>query len=174
MGAAQTDSVDRLLGEILEVYPFLDPQVEAAVDRIGKLHRYLDNLWERTAEGYALNAGGYKVLICLRMEGVKTPGSLARDCSISTGAMTNRIDRLEQQGYVERVRDTADRRSVQVHITDAGIEVLERAATQQAKAEIDAMSTLDQGELKKLNGLLRKLMVAFETKGDLPKELVDR
>lgn len=175
MGPEQRDSVDELVDEVLVAHPFLHPQVEGAVDRIGKLHRYLEHLWERTAEGYELNAGGYKVLLCLRQtdDDVHTPGALAKRCLVSTGAMTNRIDRLEARGYVERVRDTKDRRSIKVHITDTGAEVLERALEQQGAAEVDALSVLEADELATLNDLLRRLMVRFESAGDLPEELLE-
>lgn len=167
MPPEQRDSVDRLVEEVCSVYPFIDAPTEGAVDRIGKLHRYLEQLWERTAEDFDLNKGGYKVLLCLReAEGrVKTPGVLARDCLISTGAMTNRIDRLEARGYVERVRDSEDRRSVRVHLTAKGDEVLERAVVEQAREEKEALSVLSGKEMATLNALLRKLMLVFEQPG---------
>ena len=175
MEAEKRDSVDALVKDAITAYPFIDPDVEAAVDRIARLHRYFEHLWERTAQGYDLNAGGYKVLLCLVMDDDKTqtPGALAKHCMISTGAMTNRIDKLEARGLVERLRDTEDRRSIKVQITAAGTEVLERALVDQAKAEIDALAALDRQEGDELNALLGKLMLSFETKGDLPKELLE-
>ena len=175
MGTEQHDSVDRLVEEAIRDYPFIDPKVEAGVDRIGKLKHYFEHLWEQTAKGYDLNSGGYKVLLCLiKAEGrTQTPGTLAKHCMISTGAMTNRIDRLEARGYVERIRDTQDRRSIKVRITDEGVKVLENALVEQAKVEIDAMSALTESELDELNALLGKLTLSFETKGDLPQALVE-
>jgi len=175
MGVEQRDSVDKIVADAVEAYPFIDPKVEAGVDRINKLKRYFEHLWEKTAQGYDLNSGGYKVLLCLIMADgrTQTPGVLAKHCLISTGAMTNRIDRLEAKGYVERIRDTEDRRSIKVRITDEGVKVLENALVEQAKAEIDAMSALTEAELDQLNALLGKLTVSFETSGDLPQELVE-
>jgi DNA-binding MarR family transcriptional regulator len=175
MGTEQHDSVDKIVADAIEAYPFIDPKVEAGVDRINKLKRYFEHLWEKTAQGYDLNSGGYKVLLCLIMADgrTQTPGVLAKHCLISTGAMTNRIDRLEDKGYVERIRDTEDRRSIKVRITDEGVKVLENALVEQAKAEIDAMSALTEAELDQLNTLLGKLMVSFETRGDLPQELLE-
>lgn len=175
MGTEQRDSVDKLVEEAIRDYPFIDPKVETGVDRIRRLHRYFEHLWEQTAKGYDLNSGGYKVLLCLIMDDDRThtPGMLAKHCMISTGAMTNRIDRLEARGYVERIRDTEDRRSIKVRITDEGVKVLESALVEQAKAEIDAMSALTEPELDELNGLLGKLTLSFEAKGDLPRILLE-
>jgi len=175
MGTEQHDSVDKLVEEAIRDYPFIDPKVETGVDRIGKLYRYFEHLWEQTAKGYDLNSGGYKVLLCLiQADGrTQTPGTLSKHCMISTGAMTNRIDRLEARGYVERIRDTEDRRSIKVRITDEGVKILESALVEQAKAEIDAMSALTGPELDELNVLLGKLTLSFEAKGDLPQILLE-
>jgi DNA-binding MarR family transcriptional regulator len=175
MPPEQRDSVDSIVEKAVVSYPFIDPDVEAAVDRIAKLHRYLEHLWERTAQGFDLNRGGYKVLLCLvqAQDRTATPGVLSRRCMISTGAMTNRIDRLEARGFVERVRDDKDRRSVKVRITGKGVEVLEAALVVQAQAEIEALSVLDAEDKAQLNELLGKLMRRFEAEGDLPAELLE-
>lgn len=166
MADEQRDSVDEAILVTIREQPYLDPDVEAAAVRIGRLSRYLQRLWERTAEEFDLNAGGYDVLLSLLQAngGMMTPGALAKDCLISTGAMTKRLDRLESQGYAARVRDTKDRRSVKVHITPAGVEVLDRALRKQGAAEARVLGVLEIEDLSCLNDTLRKVMISFETK----------
>jgi DNA-binding MarR family transcriptional regulator len=91
-----------------------------------------------------------------------TPGTLSSKLELSTGAMTNRLDRLESAGLVRRERDPDDRRSVIVHLTDRGAELMNEAITAQAKEESRVMSALKPEEQRRLNQLLRKLMLVFE------------
>jgi DNA-binding MarR family transcriptional regulator len=162
---AEQDSIDRALAEILEEFPTIDPEVEAAVDRVWKLSKYLDRLWDSTAERFGLNqAGEYKVLLKLRHtpERRMTPGELSTKLVLSTGAMTNRLDRLEEAGLVQRDRDPHDRRSVIVRLTDRGASLVEEAVAAQAKEESQVMSALKPEEQRRLNQLLRKLVLVFE------------
>src|SRR5512144_455555 len=110
------DSIDRFLERALDWFPTLDREVEAAVDRMEKLTKKIDRLTEQTVGRFGLNTGEFKLLLKLR----QTPGErasagrLASSLSLSSGAMTNRIDRLEEAGFVTRERDPEDRRSVVV------------------------------------------------------------
>ena len=76
--------------------------------------------------------------------------------------MTNRIDRLEDAGLVARHRDPDDRRGVRVELTDAGAEAWVESTNTQAIKEKLIASALTKSEQHQLNGLLRKLMLAFE------------
>jgi DNA-binding MarR family transcriptional regulator len=162
---AEQDSIDRSLDEFLREFPTLDPQVEAAADRLWTLAKHLDRLWDATAERFGLNRGGeYKVLLKLRQapERRMTPGELSSRLVLSTGAMTNRLDRLEEAGLVTRDRDTGDRRSVIVRLTDRGVSLIDQAVAAQAKEEERVMSALKPEEQRRLNALLRKLVLVFE------------
>jgi DNA-binding MarR family transcriptional regulator len=159
------DAIDRHLEEILEEFPTIDPEVEAAADRIWKLSKHLDRLWDSTAARFGLHQSGeYKVLMKLRQapERKMTPGQLSSKLVLSTGAMTNRLDRLESAGLIRRERDPDDRRSVNVRLTDRGAALIEEAITAQAKEESRVMSALKPEEQRRLNQLLRKLILVFE------------
>jgi DNA-binding MarR family transcriptional regulator len=91
-----------------------------------------------------------------------SPGALASKLDLSSGAMTNRLDRLEEAGLVHRVPDPHDRRGVQVQLTDAGQELYRRAVAVQAGKEGIVAAALDPAEQKQLNALLRRLMIEFE------------
>jgi DNA-binding MarR family transcriptional regulator len=162
--AERQDSIDRLMGEALPLFPFLDPEVEAAVDRMAKLVKHLDRTTDRTVGEFGLNTGEFRVLLKLRQapEQRMTAGALAERLSLSTGAMTNRVDRLEEAGLVTRERDPKDRRSVFVAITSAGVDVLDAAVATQADVERRILSALTHDEQRRLNALLRKLVLAAE------------
>jgi DNA-binding MarR family transcriptional regulator len=76
--------------------------------------------------------------------------------------MTNRLDRLEQAGFVRRVPDPDDRRGVLVELTDAGRRVWEESVSTQAAKESLVAAALDKDEKRQLNALLRRLMLEFE------------
>jgi DNA-binding MarR family transcriptional regulator len=76
--------------------------------------------------------------------------------------MTNRLDQLERAGLVERRPDPADRRGIQVTMTDKGRETWVAAFAAQAEKEKQIAATFDAGEKAELNALLRRLMLAYE------------
>jgi DNA-binding MarR family transcriptional regulator len=76
--------------------------------------------------------------------------------------MTNRLDRLEQDGLIRRVRDPDDRRGVKIELTDAGRRAWTDSTSAQARKEALVAAALSEKEQGELNALLRKLMLAFE------------
>jgi DNA-binding MarR family transcriptional regulator len=99
-----------------------------------------------------------------------SPGELAADLELSSGAMTSRLDRLEEAGYIRRLRDPDDRRGVVVELTEEGERRWDEAASVQGRREAFFASTLTKPEQQQLNMLLRKLMLAFETRASAPPE----
>ena len=168
------DLVDRNSGAIFKEYPFLDPEVEGAVSRISKLGRYLDKSLNSTLVEFGLNIAEFKLLVHLRNAGPPyslSAGDLARAQMTSTGAMTNRIDRLEKAGFVARSPDPNDRRGVLVSLTDEGNARLDKAVRVQGDCEAELLTTLSVDEKKELNALLRKLLINFEqAMGPPPKQ----
>ena len=81
---------------------------------------------------------------------------------LSSGAMTNRLDRLETAGLVRRLPDPSDRRALQIELTDAGWQAWQDSVGVQAQKEALVASALNDAEKEKLNGLLRRLMLQFE------------
>jgi DNA-binding MarR family transcriptional regulator len=165
MAMTERDSIDGFIETALQHFPEIDPEIEGVVDRIWKLSKNLDHLWDATAERSGLGQGGeYKVLLALRQapEGRSTPSGLAERLSLSTGAMTNRLDRLEHAGMIVRERDPRDRRSVLVHMTDKGRRVFDEAVRAEAKEEERIVGVLSPAEQRRLNALLRRLVLAFE------------
>jgi DNA-binding MarR family transcriptional regulator len=162
--SARRDSVDEFMGRVDEMFPFIDLETEEAVDRIHKLAKYFGRQTDVTAERFGLKRGEFKVLVKLRTASdmSMSPGDLAQRLVLSTGAMTNRLDRLEATGLVTRNPDPDDRRALIVTLTDEGTDLIDRAVKAQAAEEHQILSALEPDERHRLNGLLRRLMLAFE------------
>jgi DNA-binding MarR family transcriptional regulator len=162
----ERDHVDDFLESIRDELPDLDFEVEGIVDRIMGLSRRIKRMMEETCAEHGLTWGEWKVLGYLhRKSGPArraSPGRLAEHLELSSGAMTNRLDRLEEAGLIERLRDPDDRRGVQVELTAAGRELYEQTTTAQAAKESLVASGLGAREKKDLNALLRRMMITFE------------
>jgi len=163
----ERDEVDDIVELWQKVIPDLDPAVEGIVDRIQWLDKKLNKSMEETlAEaGLGLELGEWKTLSHLRRAGEPyrlSAGKLAKRSNLSTGAMTNRLDRLEAAGFVRRLSDPADRRSVLVELTPKGRTVWDETTNVQAGKEALLASALTERDKEQLNKLLRRLMLAFE------------
>jgi DNA-binding MarR family transcriptional regulator len=162
-----TGQGDRL-DEKLEVWkreiPGLDVPTEGIVERIHILHRYFDRSLDETIAEFGLDGRAYWLLTHLRFFGPpyrRSPGQLADGMHLSSGAMTNRIDRLEAAGLVRRLPDPDDRRGVLIEPTEEGTAAWERCAGAAARREALIASALAEDEKRQLHGLLRRLMGAF-------------
>jgi DNA-binding MarR family transcriptional regulator len=161
------DSVDRLLARLDTVGVDIDLEVEGIVDRVGHINKRVHAALKETLVDYGLTPEdwGLMTTLSLRKEGKQSsPGALARDLDLSSGAMTSRLDRLEDLGYVRRLRDPEDRRGVLVELTDEGRAAWSKAMAVQGRKEAFFASALSQREQRQLNDLLRKLMVALEAR----------
>lgn len=165
------DHVDRFLERIDAAVVGLDLEVEGIVDRIGGINRRFKHALRDTLADHGLTPEDWYVLTPLRLEPERrsSAGALASHAEISSGAMTSRIDRLERMGYVRRLPDPSDRRSVLVELTDEGCRAWDSAADVQGRKEAFFASALTKKQQRELNGLLRKLMLALEER-DVSKE----
>lgn len=166
------DHIDRFLARIAAAETGIDLEVEGIVDRIGGLHRRFKNALRDTLAEHDLTPEDWHVLTPLRLEPShrSSPGVLASDSDLSSGAMTSRLDRLERLGLVRRLPDPSDRRSVLVELTDDGLAAWDAAADIQARKEAFFASALTKEEQRGLNDALRKLMLAFEEREEARKE----
>src|SRR5437870_5786971 len=136
--ADRRDHVDTFLETIHHVLPDLDLEVEGIVDRIGGLARRLHRSMDETLAEFGLDSAEHKALSVLAQGGEpfrSTPGRLAKRMELSSGAMTNRLDRLEQAGLIRRLPDATDRRGVVVELTEHGHDVYRSTVGVQAKKE---------------------------------------
>jgi len=162
------DSIDRFIDASLALFPGVDPETEAAVDRIHMLSKRIKRSTEGVVERFGLNAGEFYALLKLRVapDQQMSAGDLAELLDLSTGAMTNRLDGLEGQGLITRERAVADRRSVLVAMTPKGQETLVNAVEAAGKEEHALFSTLSDAQHRQLNALLRTLVLSFQDPDD--------
>jgi DNA-binding MarR family transcriptional regulator len=161
--AEEQDHVDRFLAE--HDLPGVDLEVEGIVDRINGLRRRFSAMADDSLAELGLAEGAWKVLTTLRFAGPpyrRSVGKLAKRAELSSGAMTNRLDRLEKAGLVLRVPDPEDRRGVLVELTEDGHRAWEEGLAAQAASERLVTAALSDEEKLKLNALLRRLMREFE------------
>jgi DNA-binding MarR family transcriptional regulator len=158
------DHVDRFLAEVAEQLPSLDLPVEGIVDRVMGIQRRLRRMLDDTLEEHGLTYGEYTVLSSLHWapNNRRTAGQLAKKTELSSAAMTNRLDRLEEAGLIKRIADAEDRRSVQVELTNKGRALYTKAVEAQAAKESIIAAALDTKQQELLNDLLRLLMLEFE------------
>jgi DNA-binding MarR family transcriptional regulator len=158
------DDLDRMLLVWAREIPDLDPLTEGIVERLGILKGEFESLLDETLASSELDRRSYYLLGQLRAAGPpyrRTPGQLARALRLSSGAMTNRLDRMEQAGLIRRLPDPSDRRGVLVEPTKQGHARWDRAVGVQAQREALFASVLDPSERAELHRLLRRLMRAF-------------
>lgn len=114
--------------------------------------------------GAGLQPGEFDVLATLRRSGdpyMLSPTRLYEAAMISSGGMTDRLDRLERAGLIERRPDPNDRRGKLIALTAAGRRVVDETITRHVANEEQLLSVLTTAEQKKLNALLRKLIAGL-------------
>jgi DNA-binding MarR family transcriptional regulator len=160
------DAVDRVLSQWAAVRPDLDHSPVAVIGRISRLSRLVDR---RLAENFArhgIEAWMYDVLATLRRTGEPyelTAGDLVGHTMITTGAITNRIDRLEERGLVERA-GAPDRRKVIVRLTEVGRALVDEVVATHLATERELLEALSSRQQRDLSASLRTLLLAL---GDL-------
>ncbi len=143
-------------------WPQIDPEVEGIVTRVEKINRHLQNASRASLGEVGLTKEEWKVLMALH-DDVRSHGWLCRDLDVSTGAMTNRLDKLEGRALIRRAPDPQDRRGVLLELTAAGQARLEEYIDAGAGREREMLDDLTQREKQQLNRLLSKLLVALQT-----------
>jgi DNA-binding MarR family transcriptional regulator len=141
----------------LATWPQIDPDVEGAVTRIAKAAQYLDTAAKASLNRVGLTKEEFKVL-CALHAGTRSHGSLCSELHVSTGAMTNRLDKLERSGLLSRSRDPGDRRGVLLDLTETGREKLDQYIDTGAHRERQLLAALTTPEKRQLNRLLQKLL----------------
>jgi DNA-binding MarR family transcriptional regulator len=168
----ERDHVDRWLETAwLKDIPNLDLAVEGIVDRMDGLARRFKRSLNETLSEHGLSYEEWDVLGTLRRAGPpfrRSAGELAKRSELSSGAMTNRLDRLEKVGLVKRLSDPNDRRGVLVELTKAGEKKWLESAGAEAAQEALIGAALSDREKDQLNSLLRRLMLEFERREDKP------
>lgn len=164
------DSVDLILAQWARERPDLDCSPMGVIGRISQLQREVFLAQRATFARHGLDAPSFDVLAALRRAGEPyqlTPTALMRTALVTSGAITQRLDRLEAKGLVSRGRSDADGRAVVVSLTAAGRRALDAALPDHLDTERKLLAGLSGAEQDQLAGLLRRFLVA---RGRVPQE----
>jgi DNA-binding MarR family transcriptional regulator len=157
------DEIDRIVAQWNRERPDLDVSPTHTLQRVTRLSLLQAVSFARLFAPYRISFGEYLVLAALRRAGPPyrmSPTRLFNSVILSSGAMTNRLDRLEAMGFVQREPDPADRRGRLVALTDSGRELVDAAVVDHLENEERLLGALDAGEREQLAGLLRKLLLS--------------
>lgn len=158
-GAAR-NSVSSILSQWAEARPDLDCRPMAVVGQIWRTGTHLTREVTQNLKAHDLDLPGFDVLLTLRRQrGLSplTPSDLAADMMMSPPAMTNRLDRLEQRGLIERIADPSDRRSLRIRLTAEGLALIDRVVETHVAVEERAIAALSQAERDTLVALLARI-----------------
>ncbi len=158
------DEVDGLTEAWARERADLDLAPVAVFSRITRLARHLDLARRDAFTRHGIESWEFDVLAALRRAGAPyelSPGRLLRETLVTSGTMTNRVDRLAARGYVERYPDPGDRRGVIVRLTPEGKAAVDAAFEELLAAENALLADLPDPDRERLAGLLRTLLAPF-------------
>ncbi|HEX2704808.1 MAG TPA: MarR family transcriptional regulator [Candidatus Lustribacter sp.] len=160
------DDVDSIVAAWVRERPDLDVGPLHVLSRVSRLARHLDLARGSAFAEHGLEGWEFDVLSALRRAGAPyqlSPGALVAQTLVTSGTMTNRVDRLEQRGYVARSPDPTDRRGVIVTLTPRGAEAVDAAMADLLDRERELLSRLPEADRGTLAMLLSRLLTPFET-----------
>jgi DNA-binding MarR family transcriptional regulator len=155
------DRLDTLVAQWHTVRPDLDVSVMAEVARVLHVARLFGERLAAKAGEYGLQVGEGDVLFTLFRNGPPhrlSPTALADSTLVTTGTMTNRLDRLEERGLVRRLPNPDDRRGLAVELTEEGRELVKALVGEHVENEEQMLSGLSKREREQLTRIMRKLL----------------
>ena len=162
MDPATADEVDELVEAWHRERADLDLAPVEVFSRVGRLARLLDKARREAFSAHRIETWEFDVLAALRRAGRPyqlTPGALVRQTMVTSGTMTNRVDRLAGRGFVERSPDPSDRRGVLVGLTTPGKKTVDGAFESLLASERELLSHLSDADHAQLASLLKRLML---------------
>ncbi len=159
------DEVDRIVAAWRRERPDLDVSPLTVLSRISRLARHLDLARRSAFARHGLETWAFDVLSALRREGAPfrlSPGALLTQTLVTSGTMTNRIDRLAEHGLVERLPSPDDRRGVLVQLTPAGLRTVDDAMADLLAVERELLGDLPEPDRERLAELLRTVVAPFD------------
>ena len=159
----ERDEVDRLVAAWKRERPDLDLSPLSVLSRITRIARHLD-IARRDAFG-ELENWGFDVLAALRRAGTPyqlSPGALMQETMVTSGTMTNRLDRLEELQLITREQDPDDGRGSLVTLTKSGMRAVDAALESLLENERELLGSLTAKDRELLADLLSKLVTEFD------------
>jgi|SRR5690625_317565 len=159
------DEVARIVAAWQRELPDLDTRPLEVLSRVSRLARHLDIARRKAFTASGLESWEFDVLAALRRQGSPyqlSPGKLLKETLVTSGTMTNRIDRLVKKGLVERRPLPGDRRGVLVRLRTAGQQRVDAALSDLLAREEEILAALTDHSQEELTELLRQVLVPFD------------
>lgn len=159
------DDVDAIVAAWHRELPQLDVEPLHVFSRVSRLARLLDLDRMKAFDSHALEGWEFDVLSALRRAGEPhelSPGRLVQETLVTSGTMTNRIDRLATKGWVERLPSPTDRRGVIVRLTQEGQSAVDAAMADLLSREGELLDDMSTDERAALTRALKRLLAPFE------------
>ena len=163
-GQETRDEVDTIVEAWRRERPDLNLAPMEVLSRISRLARHLDRVRANAFSAHHLESWEFDVLAALRRSGPPyrlSPGQLLRETMVTSGTMTNRVDRLAARSLVARKDHPDDRRGVLVQLTEPGREAVDAALAELLAAERGILAALDVTEHDQLTRSLRLLLARY-------------
>jgi DNA-binding MarR family transcriptional regulator len=161
----QTDRTGQLIARRRRETPDVPLDGMEILSRANRLVRLSRKWIEPVFTRHDLDTGEFDVLATLRRSGApyrQRPTELYQSLMITSGGLTDRLNRLEKKGFIERNVSETDRRSALVQLTPAGLKTINAAFAEDMKLEADLLGSLDTGERRQLATLLARLLSDLE------------
>ncbi|WP_020406152.1 MarR family winged helix-turn-helix transcriptional regulator [Hahella ganghwensis] len=165
MKQTDKDSVDLIAAQWQKERPELELLPMEIIGRFSRIYKYASRTIEKCHQDFELKPGEFDVLATLRRSGepfTLTPSQLFNSMMLSSGAMTNRLDKLADKGLIKRVHSEEDRRSVYVSLTDKGLELIDLAVEEHLNAAASLLEGLSEKQKGELNNALKYWLSLFE------------
>ncbi len=163
------DHVDLILEQWAEQRPDLDASPMAVLGRLKRLTQLADNELRRNYARHDLDSASFDVLATLRRSNSEhrlTPAGLMRSSMVTSGAITQRLDRLEARGLVSRKPSETDGRGVEVTLTAEGLRLIDSVLPTHLETEERLLAALSTAERAKLADGLRTLLESLGDRTD--------
>ena len=158
------DEVDGIVAAWKHARPDFDAEPLHVFSRLWRLQSHIDKMRRQTFARHGIESWEFDMLCALRRqpELQLTAGKLMRETLVSSGTVTNRIDRMVSHGFARRLPDPEDGRVVHVEVTPEGLDVVDAAMADLLAVEEEHMKDMDPAARRELAGLLRTLLVHFD------------
>ena len=162
--AVARDYVDEMADYWCREFPGVDPIVKTLSIRVRRAAHHLERALRRELSAQGVDVWEFEVLLSLRRtpEYCKSAGALLKESQVTSGAITNRVARLEERGWVRRDVCPSDRRGVLVTLTEEGLARIDQLLAMKTEAEQRLFSGLDRRTMERMSSDLRKLLVSLE------------
>jgi DNA-binding MarR family transcriptional regulator len=167
------DQVDLFVDHWCRENPAIDVAVKSVAIRLHRIAHHLDREMRRELAPFEMEQWEFEMLLALlRAPGrMLSAGDLLRASQVTSGAISNRLTRLEDRGWVERGIDVRDRRHVLVTLTPSGEQRAEQLLATKTESEQRLLSRLERSTLERMSADLRALLVSLEGPADEAQSL---